>query len=67
MGLQEIPEWRGATCLDTRAPKVPFLAKMTKMPLIEGQTRSKSSQNNIFHSFIPNLTFSEIFGNFDQV
>ena len=32
-----------------------------------GQTRSKLSQNNIFHSFTSNPSFSEIFNNFDQV
>ena len=42
------------------------------MPLVnprltEGQTRSKSSQKNIVHGFISNLSSSEIFGNFDQV
>ena len=35
--------------------------------LTKGQTRSKSSQNNIFHGFISNLNSLEIFGNFDQV
>ena len=29
--------------------------------------RSKLSQNNVFHSFAPNPSFSEIFNNFDQV
>ena len=56
MGPQEHPEWRGATHPNTETPKVPFPAKMTKMPLVnlgltEGQTRSKSTQNNIFHIF----------------
>ena len=42
------------------------------MPLVnprltKGQTRSKSSQNNIFHGFISNLKSSKIFSNFDQV
>ena len=51
---------------------MPFSTKMTKMPLVnlgltEGQMRSKPSQNNTFHSFALNLSFSEIFGNFDQV
>ena len=49
-----------------------FSAKMTKMPLVklglnEGQTRSKSTQNNNSHSFSPNASFSEIFSHFDQV
>ena len=72
MGLLGHPEWCGATCLDARAPEVPSLAKMTKMPLvnlrlIEGQTRSKPSQNNTFHSLTSNPSFSKIFGNLDQV
>ena len=42
------------------------------MPLVnseltECQTKSKSSQNNIFHSFTSNLSFSETFGKFDQI
>jgi len=61
-----------ATCLDTKAPKLPFSTKMTKMPLVnlgltEGRVRSKSSHKNIFRSFIPNPSFSEIFGKFDLV
>ena len=72
MGLQEHLEWHGVTRLDTGAPKVPFLAKMTKMPLVnprltESQTKSKSPQNITFHSFTSNLSFWDIFGNFDQV
>ena len=68
----EHPEWRGVTRSDTGAPKVPLSTKMTKMPLVnpgltEGQIRSKSSQNNIFHDFISNPIFSKILGNFDQV
>ena len=54
------------------ALKVPLLAKMTKIALInprlaKSQTRSKSAQNITFHSFTSNQNFSEIFGNFDQV
>ena len=72
MGPREHLEWRGATRSDTGALKVPLSAKMTKMPLVnlgltEDQTRSKFSQNNTFHSFISNSSFSEIFGNFDQI
>ena len=72
MGLWEHLEWCGATHSNIGAIKVPLLAKMAKMPpvnlgLIEGQTRSKSSQNNIFYSFTSNLSFSEIFGKFDKV
>ena len=56
MGPREHLEWHGATRSNIGAPKVPFSAKMTKMPLVnleltEGQTRSKSSQNNTFHGF----------------
>ena len=44
-------------------PKCPWLA----LGLTKGQTRSKLSQNNVFHSFTPNSSFSNIFNNFDQV
>ena len=72
MRPQEHPEWHGATHSDTGAPKVPFLVKMTKMPLVnlgltEGQTMLKSTQNNTFHSFSSNPSFLEIFSHFDQV
>ena len=45
---------------------------MTQMALVnlgltKCQTRSKPSQNNTFDSFPSNLSFSEIFGNFDQI
>ena len=72
IGLWEHPEWHSATRSNTRAPKVHFSTKMTKMPpinlgLTKGQIRLKSSQNNIFHGFTSNPSFSEIFGKFDQV
>ena len=69
VGPREHPEWRGITHLDTRVPKVPFLAKMplVNLRLTEGQMKSKPSQNNIFHSFTSNMSFSEIFNNFDKV
>ena len=72
MGPREHLEWHGATRSDTGAIKVPLLAKMTKMPIVnlglaESQTRSKSPQNSTFHSFTSKLRFLEIFGNFDQV
>ena len=35
--------------------------------LTESQTKSKSPQNKTFHSFKSNKSFSEIFGNFNQV
>ena len=71
MGPWEHPKRHGETRSDTRAPKVPLLAKMTKMPIVnlgltEGQTRSKSLQNNIFHGFTSNLSSSEVFSKFDQ-
>ena len=52
-------------------PKYLFSTKMTKMPLVnlrltEGKTRSKLSQNNTFHSFTSNPSFSDIFGKLDQ-
>ena len=72
MGPRGHPEWCDATRSDAGVPEVPFSTKMTKMPLVnlgltEGQMRSKPSQNNTFHSFALNLSFSEIFGNFDQL
>ena len=68
MGPREHPEWRDVTRLNTEAPKVPFLAQMTKMPLVnlgltEGQTRSKSSQNNTFQGFWSNLSFRRFLAN----
>ena len=72
MGPWEYPEWCGVTRSDTKAPKVPFSSKMTKMPLvnprlINSQTKSKSPQNSTFHSFTSNPRFLEIFGDFWQV
>ena len=40
----EHPEWRGATRLDIGAPKVPFLAKMTKMPLVNPRFDWRSNE-----------------------
>ena len=43
MGLQEHLEWRGTTRQDTKAPKVHFSTKMTKMPLVHlGLTKSQN-------------------------
>ena len=72
MGLWEHLEWCGMTHSNIGAFTVPFSVKMTKVPLVnpkltEGQTRSKSSQNNIFHGFISNLSSTKIFSNFDLV
>ena len=49
-----------------------FLAKMTKMPLVnlrltENQTRSKPSQNNTFHNFTSSLRFLATLTKFDRV
>ena len=71
MGLQEHLEWRGTTRQDTKAPKVHFSTKMTKMPLVhlgltKSQKKSKSPQNSTFHSFTSNQSFAEIFGSFNQ-
>ena len=65
MGPQEYPKWHDTTCSDTEAPKMSFPTKITKMPLVnlgltEGQIRSNSIQNNTFHSFSSNSSFSEI-------
>ena len=72
MGLWKHLNWHNATHLGIEALKVPFLTKMTKMPLVnprltKSQTRSKSSQNNIFHGFTSNPSYLETFVNFDQV
>ena len=47
-------DWHGATCSGIETLEVHFQVKLTKMPLVnpgltESQSRSKSSQNNIFH------------------
>ena len=72
IGLREHLEWCGATRSDIETPKVPFSAKMTKIPLVnsrltESQMKSKSLQNTTFHSFTSNPSFLEFFGNFNQV
>ena len=61
MGPPEHPKWRGAACSNTRTPKVPFSAKipMVNPSLTKGQTRSKSTQNNMFHGFISNPSSSK--------
>ena len=70
MGLREHLDWRGATCSDTEAPKMPFSAKMTKMPpvnpgLAKSQTKSKSPQNSTFHNFTSNSSFLATLTKFD--
>ena len=40
---------------------------LVNLGLTEGQTRSKSTQNNTFYSFSSSSSFLEIFSNFDQV
>ena len=54
------------------ALKVPFQAKLTKMPLVNpgltnSQNWSKSLQNHIFHVSTSNPSYLVIFVNFDQV
>ena len=44
MGLWECPEWRGAAHSNTGAPKVPFSAKMTKMPLVNPRFDRRSNE-----------------------
>ena len=64
-------DWCGATRSGIRTLEVHFQVKLTKMPLVnpgltESQSRSKLSQNNIFHV----STFyikSKLLGDFRQV
>ena len=44
MGLWECPEWHGAAHSNTGAPKVPFSAKMTKMPLVNPRFDRRSNE-----------------------
>ena len=72
MGPREHPERRDAARSDTRAPKVPFSAKMTKMPLVNPRFDQKSNEvkaltKQHFLWFTSNPSFLEIFNNFDQV
>lgn len=72
VGQQKHIDWRGATRLGIGALKVPFLVKLTIMPLVklgltEIQTRSKSPQNGIFYAFTSNERHSKIFVKFDPV
>ena len=57
MGPREHLEWCGATHSDTRALRVPLSA----------QNDQNTLDHNTFHSFTSNSSFSEIFGNFDQI
>ena len=67
--LREHLEWRGATRSSTQSASFSKNDQNTSVTLglTEGQTRSKATQNNIFHGFTSNSSFSEIFNNFDQV
>ena len=69
MGPWKHLDWCGTTRLGIRALKVLFSAKMplVNLELTKSQTRSKSSQNNIFHGFTSNPSYSETFVNFDRV
>ena len=61
MGPPEHPKWRGAICSNTGTPKVPFSAEipLVNPSLTKGQTRSKSTQNNMFHGLISNPSSSK--------
>ena len=70
MGLWKHLDWHCITCLVIVALKVPFHAKLTKIPLVNrgltmSQSWSKSSQNNIFHVSTSNLSYSVILVKFD--
>ena len=73
MGPWKHLEWHGATRSSTETPKMPFIAKMTKMPLVSSKFNQRSNEvqtrkkTTIFHNFTSNPSFSEIFNNFDQV
>ena len=72
MGPQEHPEWCDTTRSGHQNTQSTFFSKNDQnapgQPRVtKGQVRSKSTQNNTFHSFIPNSSFLEIFGNFDLV
>ena len=72
MGPQEHLEQRGTAQSDTRAPKVPFSAKMTKMPLFNPRFDRRSNEvkaltKKHFSWFTSNPRFTKIFNNFDQV
>ena len=47
-GQWEHLEWRGATRSSTEAPKVHFLAKMTKMPLVNPRFDQRSNEVQTF-------------------
>ena len=73
MGPWEHLEWCGATRSDTRAPKVPFPTKMTKILLINlGLTEVKQGQNPykitpfiVFHQTRASRTFLATLTKFD--
>ena len=48
IGLQEHTEWYGATHSGIRAPKVPLLTKMTKMPLVNPRFDRRSNKVKTF-------------------
>ena len=69
IGPRKHLDWCGVTRLGIGALKVHFSAKMPLFNprLTKSQTKSKSSQNNIFHGFTSNPSYLKPFVNFDQV
>ena len=55
--------WSTRSAFSLKWPKWPWLP----LGLTKGQMWSELSRNNIFHSFTSNLSFLDIFDNFDQV
>ena len=71
-GPRRYLDWRGITRSGIGALRVPFLVKLTKIPLVnpgltKSQSWSKSPQNDIFHISTSNPSNLVIFVNFDQV
>ena len=72
-GSWEHLEQRGATCSATGVPEVTFFAKMIKIPLVNPRFNQRSNLvRNLtkwyfFNIFTSNLSFLEIFSNFDWV
>ena len=75
MGPWKHLEWHGATRSSTETPKMPFIAKMTKMPLVsskfnqrsnEVQTRTKQRFFTILHQTRVSQRFLTILTKFDS-
>ena len=72
MGLQKYLDRHGTTHSGIGALKVPFMVRVTKMPMVnpglaKSQSWLKSSQNNTFHVSTSNFSYLEIFVKFDQI